>query len=210
MPYDPTLKSGAVLVCGGLGFKNDGSGSSGKETSSVHFKINGSAHAKVLARFLNCEPQFRRHPKHQFRVTFQLNGGEKKFRIGTEATAKLLIENVGENTVAFMSGGRNRASRDNQYVFAGELNGKPLVDIGHYGHYGGLAFPVRLEPGETFESKVDLKKWFSLDEPGHYTIYGSYYVRFIEPADKPGEWLFDTIWEDYVTDSFYFRLVEEE
>lgn len=209
MPYDPSLKSGAVLVRGGKGFKSSGGGSSGEEKSSLSFYINSSAYAKVLTRFLNCELQLRRHPKHQFRVTFQLNEGKEDLSPGEEAVVNLRIENVGENVVAFWSGGRNRGSRNNQYVFAGEINGEPLKDHGSYSHFGGLSFPVRLEPGESFESSVDLRKWFSLKQTGHYTIYGSYFLRFIEPAE-PGEWdILETLWEDYATASFSFRIKDK-
>jgi len=209
MPYDPALKSGAVLVRSGKGFKSSGSGSSGAETSSVYFYINGSAHAKVLARVLDSEIWFRRHPKHQFRVEFQLGKGEAVFSPNKEAIVTLRIENVGENTVAFWSGDRNRGSRNNQYVFSGEINGEPLEDHGNYSHFGGLSTPVTLEPGKSYESSVDLKEWFSLDEPGHYTVYGSYFLRFIEPAE-PGEWkMHETLWEDYATADFSFRIKDE-
>ena len=95
----------------------------------------------------------------------------------------LRITNVGTNAVSFMQGGRNRAARDNQYTFSARSRGKQVEDVGTSYHFGGLAVRRVLRPGDVFEDKVSLKKWFSFKDAGMYEMHGSYYVDFQDPED---------------------------
>jgi hypothetical protein len=84
------------------------------------------------------------------------------------------IVNVGTNVVSFMQGGRNRAARDNQYIFSARSGGKHVEDVGTSFHFGGLAALRVLKPGDVFEDKVSLQKWFSFEKAGMYELHGSY------------------------------------
>jgi hypothetical protein len=114
------------------------------------------------------------------------------------------IRNVAENTVAFIKGGGNLAARDNQYAFSARLRGKQVNDIGTSLDFGGLACRKTLKPGEVFEDKVDLRKWFAFDRLGTYEMLGSYYMEFNDPARD--DW--HTVWEDYATAEFTVRVAE--
>src|SRR5262249_28752585 len=112
------------------------------------------------------------------------------------------VTNVGDNTLSFQKGGRNRALRDNQYIFSAYWNGKQVADIGSSYHMGGLSTRKVLKPGETFEDRVSLSKWFAFDKGGLYEVHGAYYMEFYDP--NASTWR--PIWEDYVSADFQIRI----
>jgi hypothetical protein len=197
IPYDAKLDSSTyLLVVDGIAYDQNGSGSSQQESSSLFFTISGEEKAKQVAKYLGASIVNRKHPHHNLRVRFLPS--KREFAPGAEVTATLQITNVGTNAVGFMKGGRNRAIRDNQYVFSARFNGKQVEDIGSSGHAGGLASRRVLKPGETFEDTISLSKWFAFDKKGTYEIHGSYFLEFSEPESD--SWR--TIWEDYVSADF--------
>lgn len=197
VPYDENIgPSSYVLVVAGTGYRQTGSGASHKETSSLNFYISGEENAKRVSEYMNTPLVYRRHPRHNLRVSFSPT--EQEFSAGDEVTATLEIANVGTNAIAFMKGGRNRAARDNQYIFSARCNGKQVEDIGTSWHFGGLAARQVLKPGEAFEDRSSLSKWFAFDQAGVYEIHGSYYLAFTDPGDDSPR----TIWEDYVSADF--------
>jgi len=64
-----------------------------------------------------------------------------------------------------------------------------------------------LSPGEVFEDKISLSKWFAFDKPGMYVIHGSYYLDFHDPDAESLLW-WRTIWEDYASAEFTVRIKE--
>jgi hypothetical protein len=197
MPYDKNLDSSTYLmVVDGTAYEQNGSGSSQQVSSSLFFSISGEHKAKQVAKYLGAPIVYRKHPHHILRVRFLPK--KLEFLPGEEVIATLQITNVGTNAIAFMKGGRNRASRDNQYVFSARLNGKQVEDIGSSDHAGGLAARRVLKPGEIFEDEISLSKWFAFNKSGLYEIHGSYYMDFNEP--EANTWR--TIWEDYVAADF--------
>ena len=156
----------------------------------------GEVNAEQVARFFKSPVRRRAHPHHCLLVSFRPTAPQ--FSIGEEVTADLRIENVGTDTIAFQKGGRQRAARDNQYVFSARYNGRQVDDIGSSSHLGGLSGTVTLRPGESFEDRVSLSKWFALDNPGTYNVHGAYYLAFRERADES----FFTVWEDYASADF--------
>jgi hypothetical protein len=205
IPYDESLDAASyILVVSGTAYRQSGSGSSQKETSSLYFYISGDENAKQVAEFLKTPVIYRRHPQHNLRISFIPT--KQEFSAGEEVTATLQITNVGTNRISFMKGGRNRASRDNQYVFSARHNGKQVDDIGTSYHFGGKASRLVLKPGDVFEDKISLSKWFAFDKAEMYEIHGSYYLDFNDPEAQ--SWR--TIWEDYVAADFIVRITEQE
>jgi hypothetical protein len=197
IPYDPSVgPSSYVLFVNGTAYRQGGSGASQKETSSLSFYISGDDNAKQVAKYFGTSLRYHRHPGHHLQVSFIPS--KQEFKTGEEVIVTLRITNVGTNTVSFMKGGRNRAARDNQYVFSATYRGKQVEDIGNSYHSGGLSVRRVLQPGDIFEDKVTLQKWFSFNEAGVYEIHGSYYLAFQDPADD--SWR--TIWEDYASADF--------
>jgi hypothetical protein len=146
---------------------------------------------------------YRRHPHHNLLVSFVPT--KKKFNIGDEVTATLRIKNVGVTTISFMKGGRNRAARDNQYVFSARLAGTQIDDLGTSFHFGGIAVKRVLKPQEVFDDNISLSKWFAFDKEGMYQIHGAYYLDFIDPESE--QW--NTIWDDYVSADFTVTIREK-
>ena len=205
VPYDKSIEpSSYILLVSGNAYPQSGSGSSGEESSSLNFLIQGEDEAKQVSTYLATPLNYRAHPRHTLLASY--SPARREYFPGDEVTATLRIQNVGTNTVAFMKGGRNRAARDNQYVFSAQLQGKQVKDIGTSGHFGGLASKRVLKPGEAFEDTISLGKWFAFDSPGWYEIHGSYYLNFIDPL--PDSW--STIWEDYVSADFTVTVNEPE
>jgi hypothetical protein len=201
VPYDENLDPGSyVLMVAGTAYRQTGSGSSPKETSSLSFYISKEENAKQVSRYMKTAIVYRRHPRHNLRTVFIPT--KREFEVGEEVTATLQIKNVGTNSVSFMKGGRNRAARDNQYVFSAWYNGKQVEDIGTNVHFGGMALRRVLKPGEVFEDVISLSKWFSFNKAGMYEIHGSYYLDFNDPdADT-----WRTLWEDYVSADFLLTI----
>ena len=203
IPYDENLDPASyILIVAGTAYRQIGSGSSQKETSSITFHISKEEHAKQVSRYMKTPIVYRRHPRHNLRTSFAPT--KREFVLGDEVTATLQMTNLGTNTVAFMKGGRNRAARDNQYIFSARYNGRQVEDIGTNFHFGGLASRRVLKPGQVFEDVISLSKWFAFDKAGMYEIHGSYYLDLNDPdADS-----WQTIWEDYVSADFLLTIKE--
>jgi len=186
-----------VFVFLGKFYEQGASGANGHEISSLEFYVQTETAAQAVADHFNFTLHKKRHPGHQMFVTYAPT--KEVFNFGDAIDVELRIENVGTTTFAFMKGGRNRASRDNQYTFAAFCGHKGVPDIGSCMHFGGLAGPVILEPGNVFIDTVDLMKWFSFSETrASYSLTGTYFMEFVDPeSDK-----FESIWSDYATGEF--------
>jgi len=203
IPYDTTIECAAyVLVVDGTAYLQGGYGSSENISSSINFHVPGQERAEQVAEYFAIPLLLRRHPGHQFLVSFVPD--KESFTVGEDVMVTLQITNIGSDTIAFMKGGRNRAARDNQYIFSAERNYEQVEDIGSSMHMGGMAFSKKLVPGEMFEDSISLKKWFAFAEPGMYAVHGSYYLAFQDPEDDTWR----TLWEDHVAADFYVRVDE--
>src|SRR5215471_16652325 len=204
IPSDPGLgASSYVLIVDGAAYRQIGSGSSQKDTSSASFEVTGDDNAKQVARYFGAPLRYRKHPGYDLQVSFI--PAKQEFETGEEVIVTLRITNVGINAVSFMKGGRNRGPRDNQYTFSATYRGKQVEDVGPAYDFGGIAAPRVLRPRDVFEHKVNLQKWFSLKGgAGLYEIHGSYYLGFQDPDDETWR----TIWDDYASGDFAVTIKE--
>jgi hypothetical protein len=170
-----------VLVVKGKAYGQSSSGSEANTFSWLDFQVSGKDNADAVAAFFGIKPELRVHPGHQLAVTFVPS--QKEFDSAGPKTVTLRIENVGAKSVFFQVGGRNRAARDNQFVFRATNGDKALPDIGADNHFGGLSTIRELKPGEVFEQGVDLAKWFALEKPGTYFVHGSWLLEFFESRE---------------------------
>jgi hypothetical protein len=203
IPYEEKISSAwHVLFVGGIAYRQTGSGSSNKEILMMGFNIAGQENIKQVSKYLNIPVHYRKHPQHNLLVKF--TPAKEQYDAGEEVTAILRIKNVGDKAIKFVKGGRNRAARDNQYIFNAYLKGKQVPDIGTNFHMGGLSVSPTLKPGEMFEDEISLSKWFSFNEPGAYEIHGSYYLDFQDPDSK----IYRTIWQDCASADFTVKVEE--
>src|SRR5207253_3064476 len=129
IPYDPGPgPSSYVLFVDGTAYRQVSSGSSANETSTLDFYVSGDDKAKEVAKHFKASMRYRRHPGHHLQVSFIPE--KQEFETGEEVIVTLRITNVGTNTVSFMKGGRNRAARDNQYIFSARYHGRQVEDVG--------------------------------------------------------------------------------
>lgn len=156
---------------------------------------------KQVTKLLGIEPQLREHPGYQLAVNFQ--PAKHEFAAGEDVVATLVIKNVGSIPFSFMDGGRNRGARNNQFSITCFRSGKAVRDTGDSRHFGGLAGRKTVKPGEVFTKQVSLQKWFKCDQPGFYTLVGSYYFEAVPNDDS-----MRTIWTDYATGEFGFTVKE--
>ena len=96
---------------------------------------------------------------------------------------RLMISNVGDQVIQFTDT-KTGNPHNNQFAFTAyeQFAETMLPDIGNPDNSGlGLAGDVRLEPGQIFETTIDVGPWFQFKEPGDYIIRGSYRMDL-------GEW----------------------
>lgn len=158
------------------------------------------AAAVALAKHFEVKLLRRKHPHHEMLVKFAPE--KEEFKVGELLGVKVTIKNVGTTPFTFQVGGKNRGVRDNQFSFTAQLYNHPIPDTGDPTHFGGMFVDRTLKPGESFEAEVDLRKWFKLEEPGTYTIKGTYSMDFHDPDAKDHL----TIWEDYATAEFWLTI----
>lgn len=213
IPLDKSLDASSyILLVAGTAYRQHMLGVPGQDAYQEHmsgypkgktslgFTIIGNKEANEIAEFFHASLPLRLHPGYNLLPSFTPTKPE--FDPGEEVTVLFRIRNVGTNTVAFRKGGRNRAARDNQYVFSAYYQGKQVEDIGTSSHFGGMASLQMLEPGDEFEDTISLGKWFAFDRPGVYEVLGSYSLTFMEPDVFSCR----TIWDDWVSAGFTVKI----
>jgi hypothetical protein len=206
VPHAPKLALiSHILVFDGAAYRQSGSFSDNK-VFAFRFSIDGKDRALQAGKYFKAKVIYRRHPHHCLDVFF--TPIQEEFRTDEEVSVVLHIRNVGNNAVAFSQGGRNRGSRDNQYLFCARYEGKQIDDIGGSDGFGGLSQIRELKPGDVFEDTVNLSKWFVFDKPGLYVILGTYYLEFRDPEDNSMS--FRVMWTDYASAEFIVRIKESK
>lgn len=195
-----------AIVVEGRSFRiNSFSGPGDEGSRSVGATVHSANAAKALAKSLGIEPFLRQHPGHKFHVTFTPD--KKTYQPGGDMTLTMIIKNVGDNTITFFDGGRQRGPRDNQFGFiamSGHGGGKAVPDTGDPNHFGGIGSYRTLKPGETFKKEVRLDKWFKFEEADTYLVTGMYRLAFYMPEDPRHR----SLWTDFAVGECVVRVEE--
>lgn len=165
--------------------------------------IHGEDALRGVTKVYKIEPTLRKHPGHQFAVAFQPD--KESYAPGEPITLKMTIKNVGQETVTFHDGGRQRGPRDNQFGFTAMRGGgwgKAVPDTGDPTNFGGLGGNRTLKPGEVFTKDVRLDKWFQFKDADTYAIVATYRLEFHDPREKPHQ----VIWDDFATAECVVRI----
>ena len=190
-----------ALCVGGSAYIPNGWGSTGGHTNSIEFVVHGESKAKAVAKSLSVDCPLRSPPGYKYLTQFIPT--QKEFQTNEPVIVKLEIKNLDDRPFLFQHGGQQRGARDSQYGFRAMFGAKPVMDVGEPMNFGGLWNLKSVEPGETFEGKVDLRKWFAFDQPGNYFIHGFYQLAFYPPpksGESPMPW--NLMWADYASADF--------
>jgi hypothetical protein len=175
-------------------------------TRDLWFTVTGEEPARRLAKALKGEIHFRTNPGHRLAVKW--TPAKDTFVAGEPITLKFELKNVSKDPVTFRIGGSQRGPRDNQYRFvaqAGHGFGKGVPDTGDPNNFGGMSWTRTLKPGEVYEAKVDLAKWFDLAGDDSYRITGIWSLH-LEDSTRPG---FDHgLWDDLVCGECFVRVAK--
>jgi hypothetical protein len=204
-PADP--KTGAmpetiVLRIGNRAYTCSGYGGRTGMYNDMQFNIPDRNEAEVAARGLSVPCILRQPPGYKYFAEF--TPAKSEFVSNEPVTVKFSIKNLDDRTMAFQNGGSQRGARNNQFGFRAMFGYmKPVPDVGDPINFGGLCGLVKLEPGKTFDAEVDLKKWFTFDKPGTYSIHGFYALALYKPSDgieslSPA----NLLWSDYAAADF--------
>ncbi len=179
-----------------------GYGGSGGYYNDVEYEIHGRDEAMAAAKWLSVDCQLREPPGYKFSARFI--PAQPEVHANGPAPVKFVMKNLDDRTLVFKSGGRQFGRRDGQYEFRALRNGRPVTALPNAAHFGGgLTRLVTLEPGKEFEGQVDLAKWFNFDQPGTYSIHGSYLLDFYpagEESKMSGPW--NELWSDTASADF--------
>ncbi|MEX2287217.1 MAG: hypothetical protein WD648_09020 [Planctomycetaceae bacterium] len=161
--------------------------------------------AERLAKTLKIELQKRTHPGHKIVTTFLPL--KKAWKAGDSVTLEMTLTNVGDQPVIFQQGGQYRGGRDNQFRFiTWSLHSfKALADVGSRFHAGGLSQLVTIEPGASFQSKIELKQWFEFKEPGDYEVTCLFEMPLYAKAEFRGK---PPIWDEFAVGTCSIHIEE--
>jgi hypothetical protein len=165
-------------------------------TLKIESVVYGEESVKSVAAALKTEPVLRKHPGHQFTVTFEPD--KQSYGPGELITLTMKINNVGSEAMNFIDGGRQRGPRDNQFGFTAMRSGgqgKAIADTGDPTNFGGPGSFVRLEAGKVFQKKANLNHWFKFTDDDVYHITATYRLEIHDPNAKG----YRVIWDDFAT-----------
>jgi hypothetical protein len=156
--------------------------------------VDDRAVAENWAKTLKVDLPERKHPGHRLLTTFEPL--RENYRPGEPVELRMAIRNVGPAPFAFTDGGQQRGPRNNQFRFIawkGYDKDFAMLDKGDRTNFGGMAGVVELNPGETFEKRVNLTDWFRFEDADSYSVTGLFEIQLIEP----GAQTFRPIWDDF-------------
>jgi hypothetical protein len=189
-----------VLVVENQRYRNSGQGVAG---DGKFYDFNGinEKQARQIAKYLRIKPQVRSHPGYRLAVQFRTE--KKNYALGEPVRVTMTVKNVGTNVLSFMARGIVR--RNDQFSFLATHNGRPLPARDRPTHAEWTQHRIQLKPQEEFEKEVELSDWFELDKDGQYTLLGAYYLEVVPNGGTLATCR--TIWEDYATGRFKFRII---
>lgn len=196
-PVKDALGSTAILIDGRCFMVWSHSGRGPDGTRNLAATIHGGNVAQAVAKQLKIDLNPCKHPGHKFHVIFEPD--KKSYQPSEPIKLTMKIKNIGDNTVCFHDGGRQRGPRDNQFGFIamrGGGEGKAVPDTGDPTNFGGKGHYVTLKAGESFTKTVQLDKWFEFKEADTYRITGTYHLEFYDSDDHK---LHNATWSDFAT-----------
>jgi len=155
--------------------------------------VPGQEVAERVAKSLGIKARARQHPGHI--LVARWKPMTLSYGLGEPLVLRMEIENVGQKTVCFQDGGRQRGARNNQFAFIahrGLGSGPAIPDTGDPQHFGGMGNHRTLGPGEVFKKEVDVTKWFKFEKPGSYKLTCLYQTELFERD------VTFAIWDEYV------------
>lgn len=197
VPFETPQMENLFIVVDGKKVNTSSHGASEGVERDYNFKIPVDSIVPV-SKFLKIKAEYRKHPGHKIHTAFETTKTE--YILGRDIRLKLVISNLGDTAIAFLVGGSNRGSRDNQFSFSLFCDLKPVPDLGDPRHFGGESYAAVVKPGEKFEQEVDLLKWFKFDKEGFCEGVASFYLAITEKHS------FKVIWEDFATAPFHFKV----
>lgn len=138
----------------------------------------------VLRQFGCTQEEF----KKIINLTLTIHCPENNIKQGDEIPIVFTITNKGESPYSYDDRNGDRSGRMPEYeLVAKREDGTTVLDprkkdlctcrIG-----GGLSRSGRIEPGESFSKTIALNLWALINEPGGYTVTGTYYPSMHSPA----------------------------
>lgn len=97
--------------------------------------------------------------------------------LGEPLRATFIVENLGPTNFEFWFGGdyRGTGRHDRFKIAITNSDGNPLPDpLTNLWFGGGISWPVRLKPGQSFSNVLDLTAFRVIDKPGAYTVSCSF------------------------------------
>ena len=77
-----------------------------------------------------------------------------------------------------------------------------MPDIGLSTQTETLDSPAIVQPGAMYEDTVSLASWFEFKDARNHQIHGACFLKFLKPEGR----MSDTIWTEYVSGDFAFRI----
>ena len=197
-----------TLRIGGYAYSCSSWGLSSKNTiNAVLFDFHGQHEVNVVAKWFSTTCDLRSPPG--YKLYSQFIPSKTIFNTNEPVIVKFQLKNTDERTVIFQRGGQQRGDRDNQYGFRAQFSDQKVwvqavPDIGNPINFGGMSALIPLDSGKIFEDQIDLKKWFSFDKPGTYTIHGFYQLDLYQAALNNQETFmpWNVVWRDYASADF--------
>jgi len=126
--------------------------------------------------------------KKLINLTLTIHCPENDIKQGDEIPIVFTITNKGKSPYSYDDRNGDRSGRMSEYeLVAKREDGTTVLDprkrdlctcrIG-----GGHSRPERIEPGESFSKTIALNLWALINEPGGYTVTGTYYPSMHPPA----------------------------
>lgn len=121
-------------------------------------------------------------------LTLTIHCPENDIKQGDEIPIVFTITNKGKSPYSYDDRNGDRSGRMPEYeLVAKREDGTTVLDprkrdlcTCRFG--GGPSRPERIEPGESFSKTIALNRWALINEPGGYTVTGTYYPSMHSPA----------------------------
>ena len=174
--------------------------SSGPGNCGLLFTIKRQDDAEAAARLFSTTCRLRSPP--DYKMLAQFVPSKTSFSANEPVIVAFRLKNLDHRTIIFRSNFTD--SKRLQYSFEAALDGHPVAYVGSRGWSGDiLSDPVSLASDEAFADPLDLKKWFSFDKAGEYTVHGFCRLDFYPPPVRDETFMsWNELWSDSASADF--------